>query len=134
MKLLIFSGIVSGYKGLVAGGMNLTIETNEMAQDDTAQLVGLHRKPVKVMMQEGQITDLNELGFTEADMEKFESTQFDEFDGRQAKSPSKRLRNVLWVLFKQSGGDTESGQAFKTFYEKKLEEIIIHFKDKIEDE
>lgn len=134
MKLLIFSGIVSGYKGLVAGGMNLTIETNEMNPDDTASLVGLHRKPVKVMMQEGQIMDANELGFTEADMEKYENMQFDEFDKRQERSPAKRLRNVLWVLFKQSGGDIESGQAFKDWYDKKLEEIIIHFKGKIEED
>jgi len=133
MKLLIFSGIVSGYKGLVAGGMNLTIETNEMNPEDTAKLVGLHRKAIKVMIEQGEIIE-NDLGFTEKEFEEFTNKQFDEFDARQSKSPSKRLRNVLWVLFKQDGGDIVDGNKFKEWYDKKLEEIITHYKGKIEDE
>lgn len=129
MKLLIFSGIVSGYKGLVAGGMNLTIETNEMNPKDTALIVGLHRKPVKVMIEQGLI-EADNLGFSQDDFEEFTNKQFDELDSRQTKTPSQRMRNVLYVLYEQ---DTEGYTNFKDYYDYKLEKVITWLKEKIEE-
>jgi hypothetical protein len=48
-----------------------------------------------------------------------------------SRSPSERLRNVLFVLHKQSGGDPKDFEAWRT---KKMEEIIEHFKSKFEPE
>lgn len=131
MKLLIFNAILSGYKGLVAGGLNITLELNELPPEDTANLLACHRKQVKIMMQQGEIMDVDELGFTEADMEKFENSQFDEFDKRQEKTPSQRLRNVMYVLYKQ---DPRDHADFKAYYEFRMEKLITLLKSKIEDE
>ena len=46
------------------------------------------------------------------------------------KSPSKRLRSVLWVLF---GKKSENFTEFRDYYRAKMEKLINHFKDKIED-
>lgn len=131
MKLLIFNALVSSYKGLVAGGMNITLETNEMIPEDTASLVSTHRKPVKVMIQQGDIGE----GFSDKELEAFKSQDMDEYDQLTAKSPSQRLRNVLYVLFKQENEPPEhqEGIVFKDYYDRKLEEIITHYKSKIDE-
>jgi len=43
------------------------------------------------------------------------------------KTPSQRLRGVLFVLWEQSGKQGD----FDTFYKRKLEEVIEHFKGKL---
>lgn len=130
MKLLIFNALVSSYKGLVAGGMNITLETNEMKPEDTASLVGTHRKPVKVMIQQGDIDE----GFTDEDLEAFKNADMDEYDQKTTKSPSQRLRGVLYVLFEQDKRKNELiGDQFSDYYHRKLEEIITHLKTKIDE-
>jgi len=68
----------------------------------------------------------------------FKETQFEEKEvealpdyvpiERNDKTPSQRLRAVLFVLWKQNGaqGDADS------FYRQKMEEIISHFKKSLE--
>ena len=48
----------------------------------------------------------------------------------QSKSTSVRLRNVLFVLFKQSD---EGHNDFEEYYKSKMEGFITHLKEKIED-
>lgn len=62
------------------------------------------------------------------EIEELDSIDLDVYD--EPKSQSKRLRNVLFVLWKQDG---EQGD-FKKYYKQKTEEIIQHFKNKLEDE
>jgi len=45
------------------------------------------------------------------------------------KSPSKRLYNVLYLLWKQYG---EEGNYYNDYYLKKIEKIIDHFKSKLD--
>ena len=47
----------------------------------------------------------------------------------EGKSKSQRLRNVLYVLFSQQNTEKD----FKQFYSDKMEEIILHFKNKLVD-
>ncbi len=60
--------------------------------------------------------------------EELDAIELDLYD--EPKSQSARLRNVLYVLWKQQG---ENGD-FKKFYKQKTEEIIQHFKTKLSDE
>lgn len=67
--------------------------------------------------------------------EKMNSDEIEELDAidldvyNEPKSQSQRLRNVLFVIWKQEG---EQGD-FKKYYKQKTEEIIQHFKNKLED-
>ena len=62
------------------------------------------------------------------EIEELDNIDLDVYD--EPKSQSQRLRNVLYILWKQEG---ERGD-FKKFYKQKTEEIIQHFKNKIKDE
>jgi len=62
------------------------------------------------------------------EIEELDKVELDIYD--EPKTQSQRLRNVLFILWKQEG---EKGD-FKTFYKQKTEEVIQHFKNKIEDE
>ena len=59
------------------------------------------------------------------EVEELDNIDIDVYD--EPKSQSQRLRNVLYILWKQGG---ESGD-FKKFYKQKTEEIIQHFKNKL---
>lgn len=61
------------------------------------------------------------------EIEELDNIDLDVYD--EPKSQSQRLRNVLYILWKQEG---ERGD-FKKFYKQKTEEIIQHFKNKLED-
>ena len=61
------------------------------------------------------------------EIEELDNIDLDLYD--EPKSQSQRLRSVLFVLWKQEG---EEGD-FKKFYKQKTEEIIQHFKNKLED-
>jgi hypothetical protein len=61
------------------------------------------------------------------EIEELDSIDLDVYD--EPKSQSQRLRNVLYILWKQDG---ERGD-FKKYYKQKTEEIIQHFKNKLED-
>jgi len=60
------------------------------------------------------------------EIEELDNIDLDVYD--EPKSQSQRLRNVLYILWKQDG---EKGD-FKKYYKQKTEEIIQHFKNKLE--
>tara|TARA_R110000803_G_scaffold108539_1_gene176847 strand:+ start:4325 stop:4690 length:366 start_codon:yes stop_codon:yes gene_type:complete len=67
--------------------------------------------------------------------EKMNAEEVDELDNidldlyDEPKSQSQRLRNVLYILWKQDGSEGD----FKKHYKQKTEAIIQHFKNKIEE-
>ena len=62
------------------------------------------------------------------EVEELDNIDLDLYD--EPKSQSQRLRSVLFILWKQEGGEGD----FKKFYKQKTEEIIQHFKNKLEHE
>lgn len=122
MKLLIIPAILENYSGLKDGGVKITLSTQEMNPQMMANVVSCHRKFCEVLIKEGEI-DMN-------DMEEFKNHQFDEWDKRQDKTPSHRLRNVMYVLWEQ---DKQGYEIFKEYYEYRMEKIIEHLKSKIID-
>jgi len=60
---------------------------------------------------------------TKEEVKELESTEIE----NEGKTKSQRLRNVLYILHKQS----KSNQSFNDFYADKMERIIQHFKDKL---
>ena len=78
----------------------------------------------------------NTLGYCYLKKDEIQPGDTDLLEGLQSdlrdkeKSPSKRLRNTLWVLWDQSNGGFEN---FDNFYVHHMEKMITHFKDKLED-
>ena len=60
------------------------------------------------------------------EIEELDNIDLDLYD--EPKSQSQRLRNVLYIIWKQEG---EIGD-FKKYYKQKTEQLIQHFKDKID--
>jgi|TARA_R110002050_G_scaffold65074_2_gene141196 uncharacterized Fe-S cluster-containing protein len=61
------------------------------------------------------------------EISELDNVELDLYD--DPKTQSQRLRNVLFVFWKQEGSNGD----FKKFYKQKTEEIIQHFKNKLED-
>jgi len=62
------------------------------------------------------------------EIEELDAVELDLYD--EPKSQSQRMRNVLYILWKQEGSHGD----FKTYYKQKTEQIIQHFKGKIVDD
>ncbi len=112
-------GILKAIKTLADGGVDYIISTSPPKENP----FGLIQKPVVFLIQEGVAArfDIDEV--SEAIKESGIESKMP-----VGKTPSQRLRNVLYVLWEQSTQEKE----FKEFYKDKLEEIINHFKSKLE--
>jgi len=97
--------------------LKLQLYTQELTNDEMAKVFSYLKKQCWIAIGENPIANMpSELW--EALQKK--PTKWD-------KSPSKRLRNVLFLLHEKSNDN----MAFEAFYEKKMEEIIDHFKNKL---
>lgn len=71
-----------------------------------------------------------ETPFTDAQLNDLSKVDIDLYD--KNKSPSKRFRNVLWILCKQQMHGEPTEEKFAEFYKIEYERIIQHYKDKLE--
>lgn len=120
MNTLIFSAIFEGLRTRKDKTNAITLGTQEMSPEGAANLLKYNQTFIQVMIKEGEIT--------QDDIRDMENFEFDEFDKRQDKSPSQRLRNVFWLLWNQ---DNKGYNEFKDYYNDKIEKVIEHFKAKI---
>jgi hypothetical protein len=96
------------------GGLKLLVYTQELMPEDEAEVLRLKR-------QLGYFVFSVAEAITEKDVptEQLETNE---------KSPSARLRSVLWVLWEKKGGKPED---FEAYYKKKMEQIITRVKETI---
>ena len=120
MKLIILNGILESFRSMKDGGVKIIFETQELTPDMYATISTCLRKYCEILIKEGEVY--------KEDIETFQNHQFDEFDKRQDKTPSQRMRNVLYILWEQ---DKEGYDVFKDYYDFKLEKFIEHLKLKI---
>lgn len=100
------------------GTIKVVLGLQELSPSKGAELLDLRGKVVACYISPKETIPQKELDqVDEADPE---------FGG---KSPSQRMRNVLYVLFEQS---PEGFKTFDDFYKAKMEAMIIHFKSKLE--
>ena len=118
MKLVLESTIES-ISSRVDGTVAVKIGTQELDSTAAGNLFQLRGKYVKILISDSNITKMEE--------ELVDSTPL--VSGKKNKSKSQRLRNVLFLLNKQNGGDEES---FDAFYDSKMERLIEHYKSKLE--
>ena len=96
--------------------LRIQVDTQELSPEDSAKVFEQYNKLGWFLFKESEIL------LDDIDVPEFVAEFKDD------KSPSKRLRNVIFILHKQQ--DTK--ESFDEFYKRKIEEIINHFKSKLD--
>ena len=117
--MIILPAILESFRSLKDRTFKVTFETNELTPE---QIIGLN-------------SSLGNAGFLAFKNDPFKQSEKDMIEGLEAdfedpkKSQGQRLRAVLYRLWEQS---PEGYDNFPKFYEHKTEQLINHFKDKLD--
>ena len=114
MKIFLVEAILNKANPMKDGGMSLGFQTNEMTHEE------------KVLLME-KLNSFGWLAFKENEINTGEMPNEDAED--KNKTPSRRLRAVLYVLSQQQGIKQEN---FELFYREKMEKIISWVKTKLD--
>ncbi len=98
--------------------VKVTLGTQEMR--DVGELFQLQNQLVSVGISTGQLTD--------DEIELLRESKFGIDQMPTGKSPSQRLRGVLWHIWTNDNGGFDQ---FENFYNHKIETIISHFKNQL---
>jgi hypothetical protein len=115
--------ILNGFRTLLDGTMRLTVDLNELESDKLAQLLSM-------LNEYGLFSFVNNSTLSDEEKEYLASLDEATKEDDKSKSQSKRLRNVLFLVHKESGGDQSS---FEEYYKNETERIINHYKAKLPD-
>lgn len=117
-KVLLLAGQLEEKRQLKDGVVKFAVVCNELPNEKLAELFALKNSFVYIAIKAEN--------FLAAELEDLEQLKSEEVPG---KTPSKRLRNVLYVLWKQ---ENEPEGAYEPYYMKTMERLINHFKDKLD--
>lgn len=109
--------IITSLATKVDGSIKISMETRELSGQDSAKLFELRGSEGWAILSPNEIKDEDV---------KLPTEKADPAVG--TKTPSQRLRAVLWRLHEQS----HSGTDFESFYRIKMESIIEQLKGKLE--
>tara|TARA_R100000353_G_scaffold139455_1_gene99255 strand:+ start:167 stop:532 length:366 start_codon:yes stop_codon:yes gene_type:complete len=118
-KNVVFEGGVNKVSTLADGSMSINIHTQELGEETMMRLFSLRKTPGIILISPDEIT--------EAEIELVSSYNTT-LDHNKGKSPSQRLRAVLYRVWEQSSQRYD----FSVWYEKKIEDIIDRFKSTLE--
>jgi hypothetical protein len=99
--------------------IKVVISSQELDEVKAAQLFGLRNKFIKILFSDSNISPLEEAMIDELALH----------DGKKVKTQSQRLRNVLFRVHEQNGGDKTN---FDEYYKERMEQFIEHEKSKLE--
>ncbi len=116
-ELLQIQSVIDKVQTMVDGGLKITIQTNEMNPKDSALLFGLKGKAGWMVFKPTRVEDEDIVNLPE------ETTEF-----KKDKTPSQRLRAVLYILWEQGKKDVD----FDTYYKKRMNLLIEKFKENID--
>lgn len=115
MRALTCPCVLAGASTRADGSLSIRLSTPELSSDEKAAFFDLVNQPLKLLLQpDAEAT---------ADVKEIKS----EFDQR---SPSQRLRSVLFVLWRQQG----TGLQFDQWYLTHMNKLIQEVKDQLEPE
>lgn len=120
MKKIITSAILDGYSPRKDGSFTLRFVTNEMQPSEVANI---HN----VLSSFGYLYFKGEEELTKEELKELDELDTDLYDNPKTKS--QRLKNVLYKVWEQE----TPGNEFKDYYASKMEQLIQHFKDKLDD-
>ena len=126
---VVFEGGIDKISTLADGSLRIYVGTPELAQETMVNLFRLIRKPGYVLI------SANHINQDQIDaVEKVTSnSEFNE------KTPSQRMRGVLYKLWEKTQPKTLNGDTgemeyveFDLFYKRQMNKIIDHFKTKLD--
>ena len=118
-KSVIFEGGIAKVSTLSDGSLSINIHTQELPDDIMMRIFNLRKKPGMVLISSESI------GQKEVDLvEEYTS----EFEVGKGKTPSQRLRAVLYVVWEQ--GDQKYD--FPIWYESQMGRIIDKYKSTLD--
>lgn len=100
--------------------LKIKLSTQELPAEAKAQLFDLQDKYIFVAFKEAEKGDILEDELDIPEVDKIE---------KDAKTPSQRLRNVIYIFFLQQNKGKED---FDTFYRRNMEKIIDRIKNELE--
>ena len=118
MKIII-SSVLENISTRNDGTVKLTLGTQELDPGAAGNIFQLRGKFIKVFLSDDGITDMEANVISAAPLN----------NEKARKSPSNRLRNVLFVLHSQGGGDENK---FDEFYKSEMERIIDNYKAQLQ--
>lgn len=118
MGRIVLAVALESYRPRKDKTFTITFSTSELTQQQVMELHGLHNRVGAMVFADKEVLDAE-------DLVVLDSTDLE----LQKKSYSQRLRNVLYVLHTQLGGNDSN---FKAFYEQQMERLINSIKEKLE--
>lgn len=115
---IVLAGTIEGINTRQDGTIKLTFGTQELSSETVGNVFQLRSKYVKCLLSNDNITDTDTSLLIETSLK----------NDTKVKKPSQRLRAVLYRVWEQGKSELD----FEQFYNNKLEEIINHFKAKLE--
>lgn len=118
MRGILLATIVESIKTRKDNTVCITLGTNELSQGKAGEIFGLVNKIASVYICAETVTqrEIDQVDKVQPEME--------------GKSQSKRIRDVLYILFTQNN---EGWKDFDAYYKTKTEAYIEHLKSKIKD-
>lgn len=117
-EILQVEGQITKITTLSDGGLNLTVNTPDLIPEDITTLMRMKNKLGYFVFKLSHMIEQDILNIPEEPIEKFAKN----------KSPSKRLYDVIFILWKQNG----SKGVYEDYYKQKMELIINSVKEKLE--
>lgn len=111
MKSIEVNVVITGIRAKVDQSLGLSLVTPELTPEEKAEFMRLQGANLKAL-------------FTPLD---FDAPKYKVNKELDSKSPSTRLRNVMYVYWQQSGATGE----FNEFYTVQMEKIISSFKEEL---
>lgn len=115
MKAIHHKGNIGSITGKVDGSLAYRVTTPELSADEKSAFFDLQNVNVEIVISPFESKEEVEMMDIKRDLE--------------TKTPSQRLRAVMFLLWKKNN---EGHELFDTYYEKKMNGIIEHLKDKID--
>lgn len=116
------AAIFSGIRSRKDRSYNLSFDTRELSGDDAATLLKLNQS-------EGWLL----FAPTEDSLDKAEVPEYRPDSAMPRKTPSARQRSVMYLYWKQQGGEQMLGP-FDSWYASAIERIIDQYKSKLDTE
>ena len=104
--------ILTRASSMVDGGLSLGLHTKELTAEEKVKIMDFHNQAGWLVFSANEVKD-EDIPVQDAEM--------------GGKTPSQRLRAVLYIMFDQAGAVGD----FDTFYKNKMEAIIEHYKEKL---
>ena len=117
---VILNGIIENVSTRKDRSLKITIGTQELGSKSTSELFELSNNIANIYISANQIS--NEI---KTEIDKHSKDEVDKI-----KSPSQRLRAVLFLNYKENNAGFNT---FENYYASKMEQIINHYKGKLDE-